>query len=1476
MPVPVTSVELGAITLGVEGYTLLLNATGDMTPVESFGLGGAPFIAGIADLNGDLVPEVVIGAPGDDDKAVDAGRVFVSLGDPAGPYPVVAGDPVTHDPILDGVATNDFAGMVIGTVADLNADGRAEILVGAPFVNRGGSVDPGVVYVTFGVASGGVDLNDINTNAGGGFGIRGEAAGDRAGSALGSVADLTGDGRSDILVGATGNDAGGADAGAAYVVFGKATTPSVNLAALGTAGWKIIGENAGDQAGVALTSVADMNGDGKAEVLVGAAFNDAGGTDAGAAYVVFGKATTAAVNLDDVALGAGGFKVIGPAAGALTGAVLAAAGDLNGDGRGDVVIGAPGIDEAFVVFGKADGLSVDLADVEAGIGGYAIHAENPGDFDRMALAAGTDLNRDGVADIVIGAPMADGGMGAVYVVWGGGTATVELSEVAASHGGAKVWGLGGHTGAAVAINGDMNGDGAAELIIASPGAGVEQVTVLYAPDSWQPDNNVYGSDGADVIAAGYGALHKVGEGADAIFAFAGDDSVAAGGGDDSVEAGDGADTVDAGSGADTVLGEAGLDSLVGGDGADSLDGGADADTLDGGADADTLDGGGGADAMSGGTGDDLYFVDNAGDAVTELSGGGSDTVIASVDHVLAAEVEVLVLTGAARHGTGNALDNAITGTAGNDVLEGGGGADTLDGGLGNDRYRVDSAFDLVIDAGGNDTVEAATDYTLGTGIEALTMTAPGHLGTGNGLGNTMLGSSGADTLDGGAGNDTIDGGGGADRMIGGSGDDLFRVNDPGDVVVEEVGGGNDTVEITGDWTIADNIETVVLVGGGAHALTGNAGNNGLVGSTGNDTLDGGDGDDQELGGAGDDVLISHAGHDTLAGGSGDDRYKVHGGRVHIEDQLGHDTLDASEATGDSYIDLEGETISRIENEDCEIGQGGSTALPLDVQFLQDVTGSFADDIAGVRLLVPNIVAALQAVQTDAEFGVSTFRDKPIGSFGGVGDWVYQQALGLSTSTTALTAAYTAMVANNGADAPEAQIEALMQLALHTADVGFRATSARFVVLFTDASFHQAGDGAAAGITLANNGDAILDGTPPGTGEDYPAIAQVRAALEAANIIPIFAATVDVLSSYGGLVTALGRGAAVELTANSSNIVAAITAGLTAVTVTHVEDALGGVGNDTILGSTLDNSIAGGAGNDSLDGKDGKDSLDGGAGHDILAGGAGANLLTGGEGDDTATGADGTDTLDGGIGNDSLDGGADADSLLGGDGNDTLDGGLGADVMDGGKGNDRYVVDDPGDVIVDLRGLDTVVASLDWTLARGLENLELTGAAVKGAGNSAANLITGNAEANLLAGAIGNDTLLGGDGADTLGGGAGDDVLVGGAGSDRLTGGAGADIFRFLASSDAGDKVQDFVTGVDAIELSAAGFGGGLVAGMDLLATGHLVLGKTATASVAQVLLDVPAGRIYWDVDGTGTEAKVLLALLTHAPTIVAGDIHVIA
>ena len=160
----------------------------------------------------------------------------------------------------------------------------------------------------------------------------------------------------------------------------------------------------------------------------------------------------------------------------------------------------------------------------------------------------------------------------------------------------------------------------------------------------------------------------------------------------------------------------------------------------------------------------------------------------------------------------------------------------------------------------------------------------------------------------------------------------------------------------------------------------------------------------------------------------------------------------------------------------------------------------------------------------------------------------------------------------------------------------------------------------------------------------------------------------------------------------------------------------------------------------------------------------ADTLIGGAGDDTINGRDGNDRLNGRAGNDRLFGQLGNDTLFGEDGDDHLHGGLGADRMVGGKGNDSYVVDNAGDVVVEgvsgaAGGHDSVLASVNWTLAANLEDLRLEGAATRGTGNALANFLTGNERNNLLRGLGGDDLLDGGAGADTLDGGAGDDMAV---------------------------------------------------------------------------------------------------------------------
>jgi Ca2+-binding RTX toxin-like protein len=269
---------------------------------------------------------------------------------------------------------------------------------------------------------------------------------------------------------------------------------------------------------------------------------------------------------------------------------------------------------------------------------------------------------------------------------------------------------------------------------------------------------------------------------------------------------------------------------------------------------DTLIGGGGADTMLGGDGNDTYEVTDSGDDVQESPGQGIDTVKASINYTLTAEVENLTLTGPAIAGTGNALANAITGNAagnsltgldGNDTLNGQGGNDTMAGGKNNDTYYVGQAGDVVTELfnEGTDTVIASLNYTLGDNVEKLTLAA-GANATGNGLANTITGNAGANVIDGKAG---------ADTMTGLAGDDTYVVTDAGDVVVEAANGGTDSVVAYLDHTLADNVENLTLAAG--INATGNALANAIIGNTGANVIDGKAGADTMTGLAGDDTYV---------------------------------------------------------------------------------------------------------------------------------------------------------------------------------------------------------------------------------------------------------------------------------------------------------------------------------------------------------------------------------------------------------------------------------------------------------------------------------------------------------------------------------------------------------------------------------------------------------------------------------------------
>jgi Ca2+-binding RTX toxin-like protein len=237
-----------------------------------------------------------------------------------------------------------------------------------------------------------------------------------------------------------------------------------------------------------------------------------------------------------------------------------------------------------------------------------------------------------------------------------------------------------------------------------------------------------------------------------------------------------------------------------------------------------LNGGLGADTMAAGDGNDTYFVDNAGDVITESSPNhGIDRVFTAISLVLGTNLEQLVLQGTSSiNGTGNTLSNTITGNSAENILSGGGGDDTLNGGAGadrmiggtgNDRYYVDSARDVVVESPGQgtDAVYSSISYQLGANLENLVLQGSAALfGVGNALNNSLTGNAGANTLNAGAGNDTLIGGAGADILLGGLGADTFVIESAAQLAAgEQINGGAE----------AATLDTLRLDAAGAYDLS---------------------------------------------------------------------------------------------------------------------------------------------------------------------------------------------------------------------------------------------------------------------------------------------------------------------------------------------------------------------------------------------------------------------------------------------------------------------------------------------------------------------------------------------------------------------------------------------------------------------------------------------------------------------------------
>lgn len=832
-------------------------------------------------------------------------------------------------------------------------------------------------------------------------------------------------------------------------------------------------------------------------------------------------------------------------------------------------------------------------------------------------------------------------------------------------------------------------------------------------------NSIDAGDGNDYVLGGVAVDYiEGGAGDDHLFGFGGQDSIFGGDGDDVLH-GDvtqGAFTVngasiytfaqdhrsdylDGGSGNDWLFGDGGADELVGGEGNDILVGDA-ADLDEQWHGADYLDGGGGDDRLIGNGKDDVLFGGAGND---RLDGDSSDTPFA-------------------KHG-----NDYLDGEEGNDDLAGGGGSDTLFGGEGDDRLFGDTD-DTPVAYQGDDYLDggAGDDYLRGYGGHDTAYGGDGR--------DQILGERGDDVLDGEAGDDLIAGGEGNDTLVGGLGEDDLQ----GGAGNDHLSGGDDR-----DLLFGGEGDDTLLGGDGNDQLAGDAGNDTLQGDAGDDTVLAGEGSDTVAGGDGADIVLAGEGDDVVAGGTGNDYLSGEGGNDRLEGEDGNDILlggtgaDTLAGGGGDDIAAAGDgndTLSGGEGADLLLGAAGDDSLAGDDGDDQLSGGEGSDQLAG-----------------------------------GVGDDVLFGDAGDDT-----------LQGGEGADFLEGGAGADMLAGGEGFDIYFyRRGHGRDSIVDDQENALAFGPG----ITLDDirlgfgsllidlgDGDEIhLEGFDPEDPFNTSPISEFRFA----------DGTVATLAQMLDL--------GFELTGTP-----------------QADILFGSALRDRIHALENDDLIHAGAGNDEVHGGEGSDEVFGGDGDDVLDGGAGADRLVGGVGDDTYVVDDEADVvvemegegddviesyisfriadhvetlslqgsddlsasgnalanrLEGNIGNNALHGEAGDDTLMGFSGDDFLDGGEGADTLHGGAGDDFYVVDDPGDLVVEAvdfysRGLvydpypdvvaygeliisgghDAVASSITYTLDAWTEDLYLTGTdAIDGIGSVESNRIEGNDADNTLYG-----------------------------------------------------------------------------------------------------------------------------------------------
>ncbi|RNC83371.1 MAG: T9SS C-terminal target domain-containing protein [Balneola sp.] len=384
---------------------------------------------------------------------------------------------------FNGVDFYDYAGRSIAT-GDINGDGISDLIICAAFADPNDYSNAGETYVVFGQTSAFTSLVGLSSLDGSnGFTLNGIDANDQSGKAVAS-GDINGDGIDDVIIAAPYADPNGNSSGETYVVFGQSSFSGSSLIELstldGSNGFTLNGIDEGDESGKAV-AIGDINGDGIKDMIIGAHQADPpNGTSSGETYVVFGQTSfDSSIDLSSLD-GSNGFTLNGIDAGDDAGIGVASA-DINGDGIGDVIIGAVFADpngnsragETYVVFGQSTTFSssFELSSLD-GSTGFTLNGIDANDQSGKAVASG-DINGDGIDDVIIGVDRADPNgtsSGETYVVFGQTSfdASIDLSSLDGSNGFTlNGVGAGDQSGFAVA-SGDVNGDRINDVIIGAP------------------------------------------------------------------------------------------------------------------------------------------------------------------------------------------------------------------------------------------------------------------------------------------------------------------------------------------------------------------------------------------------------------------------------------------------------------------------------------------------------------------------------------------------------------------------------------------------------------------------------------------------------------------------------------------------------------------------------------------------------------------------------------------------------------------------------------------------------------------------------------------------------------------------------------------------------------------------------------------------------------------------------------------------